>query len=160
MDAASGLDVRRMKDAEDAASVWQRICRWGCGRLMLWDVEPDLRGQGFIGLWGRCEFFEAVRCGEPVAYAWLGPLAGAVAQAHFCGASYADTLAAGRLLLDRLRREKRWRSLVGVIPWPYRSARKLVRELGFSEVRVPGLCRLAGRENLTQGAFVVRCLDD
>lgn len=160
MDAASGLEVRRMDNAEEAAAVWQRICRWGCGRLMLWDVEPELRGQGFLGLWGQCDFFEAARGGAPVAYAWLSPLSGAVAQAHFCGASYADTLAAGRLLLDALRREKRWRSLVGVIPWPYRPARRLVRELGFSEVRVPGLCRLAGRENLTPGAFVVRSLDD
>lgn len=149
-----------MGSAEEAAAVWQRICRWGCGRLMLWDVEPERRGQGFFWVWEQAAFFEAARGGEPVAYAWLLPLAGAVAQAHFCGARYADTLAAGRLLLDALRREKRWRSLVGVIPWPYRPARRLVRELGFSELRVPGLCRLAGRENLTPGAFVVRSLDD
>ena len=53
MDVVSGLEVRRMENAEDAASVWQRICRWGSGRLMLWDVEPERRGQGFLGVWER-----------------------------------------------------------------------------------------------------------
>lgn len=171
MNAASGLEIRCLSDTGyEASAVWERICLWGGGRLMLWDVEPAQRRHSFLCLWERIECFEAARHGEPVAYAWLSPLAAdcPVAQAHFCGARHADTLAAGRLLLETLRREGRWRSLVGVIPWPYRHARRLVRELGFSELRVPGLCRLAGRGagrgagngagsgRLVPAAFVVR----
>ena len=158
-----GLRVRPLDGPADSfAAVWERLCRWGCGRLLLWDVEPERRKRCFLELPERAGFFEATRHGEPVAYAWLGPLAAGcpVAQIHFGGASHADTLAAGRLLLEALRREGRWRSLVGVIPWPYRHARRLARGLGFAEQRVPGLCRLAGRmdgrERIVPGAFVVK----
>ena len=161
--ATDGLRVRPLDGPADSfAAVWERLCRWGCGRLLLWDVEPERRKRCFLELPERAEFFEATRHGEPVAYAWLGPLAAGcpVAQIHFGGASHADTLAAGRLLLEALRREGRWRSLVGVIPWPYRHARRLARGLGFAEQRVPGLCRLAGRldgrERIVPGAFVVK----
>ncbi|WP_297229554.1 hypothetical protein [uncultured Desulfovibrio sp.] len=161
--ATDGLRVRPLDGPADSfAAVWERLCRWGCGRLLLWDVEPERRKRCFLELPERAGFFEATRHGEPVAYAWLGPLAAGcpVAQIHFGGASHADTLAAGRLLLEALRREGRWRSLVGVIPWPYRHARRLARGLGFAEQRVPGLCRLAGRldgrERIVPGAFVVK----
>lgn len=165
--AARGIRVRRMDGtAEDMSAVWERLCGWGCGRLLLWDVEPEQRRDCFLHLPERAEFFEAARRGEPVAYAWLSPLAAGspVAQAHFGGATHADTLTAGRLLLEALRREGRLLSLIGVIPWPYRHARRLVRELGFRELRVPGLCRLAGRgagrgagtARLVPGALVVK----
>ena len=175
--ATHGIRVRRMDGpAEDMSAVWERLCGWGCGRLLLWDVVPEQRRASFLHLPERAEFFEAVRRGEPVAYAWLSPLAAGspVAQAHFGGATHADTLTAGRLLLEALRREGRLLSLIGVIPWPYRHARRLVRELGFRELRVPGLCRLEGRgagrgaENedddasgaarLVPGALVVKAL--
>lgn len=162
-----GIRVRRMDGpAEDMSAVWERLCGWDCGRLLLWDVVPEQRRASFLHLPERAEFFEAARRGEPVAYAWLSPLAAGspVAQAHFGGATHADTLTAGRLLLEALRREGRLLSLIGVIPWPYRHARRLVRELGFSELRVPGLCRLEGRgagrgagtTRLVPGALVVK----
>lgn len=160
-----GIRVRRMDGpAEDMSAVWERLCGWGCGRLLLWDVVPEQRRASFLHLPERAEFFEATRRGEPVAYAWLSPLAAGspVAQAHFGGATHADTLTAGRLLLEALRREGRLLSLIGVIPWPYRHARRLVRELGFRELRVPGLCRLEGRgagaARLVPGALVVKAL--
>lgn len=167
--ATHGIRVRRMDGpAEDMSAVWERLCGWGCGRLLLWDVVPEQRRASFLHLPERAEFFEATRRGEPVAYAWLSPLAAGspVAQAHFGGATHADTLTAGRLLLEALRREGRLLSLIGVIPWPYRHARRLVRELGFAELRVPGLCRLEGRgagrgagaARLVPGALVVKAL--
>lgn len=65
-------------------------------------------------------------------------------------------LDAGRQLCELLRGYGLYKSLLGVIPWPYRHARRLVRELGFVETRVPGMCNLPSRGRVVAGALVVK----
>lgn len=125
---------------------------------MLWDIAEPLREGIFPSVLASAEVYEARRGEETVAYAWLVPVAPdvPVAMAHFCGRSHSETLDAGRQLCAQLRGYGRYKSLLGVIPWPYRHARRLVRELGFTEMRVPGMCNLPSRGRVVAGALVVK----
>lgn len=154
----SGISLRR-HDQPDAAAIWAQMCRWDVARAMLWDVGEERRQSLFSTVvLAAAEFYEARRGDQTVAYAWLFPVAAdiPVAMAHFCGRSYDETLDAGRQLCELLRGYGLYKSLMGVIPWPYRHARRLVRELGFQEMRVPGMCNLPSRGRVVAGALVVR----
>ena len=145
-------------ESPDAAAIWATLCRWGVARAMLWDVAEAQRERLFADVLAAAEVYEARRGEETVAYAWLVPVAPdvPVAMAHFCGGSYDETLDAGRQLCELLRGYGLYTSLLGVIPWPYRHARRLVRELGFQEMRVPGMCNLPSRGRVVAGALVVK----
>lgn len=153
---AFSIDVQRV-ESPDAVAIWAQLCRWGVARAMLWDVEESQRQNIFSSVLDVAAFYAARSGGIPVAYAWLVPVSPdiPVATAHFCGRSYDETLAAGRGLVSLLQAEGHYRSLLGVIPWPYRHARRLVRELGFQEMHVPGMCNLS-RGRVVPGALVVR----
>ena len=159
MAAVSGIRLRR-HDQPDAAAIWAQLCRWGVEKAMLWDVAEPLRAGIFPAVLSAAEVYEARRGDETVAYAWLVPVAPdvPVAMSHFCGRSYDETLDAGRQLCELLRGYGLYKSLMGVIPWPYRHARRLVRELGFQEMRVPGMCNLSSRGRVVAGALVVKDL--
>ena len=159
MAAVSGIRLRR-HDQPDAAAIWAQLCRWGVEKAMLWDVAEPLREGIFPAVLASSEVYEARRGDETVAYAWLVPVAPdvPVAMAHFCGRSYDETLDAGRQLCELLRGYGLYKSLLGVIPWPYRHARRLVRELGFQEMRVPGMCNIPDHGRVVAGALVVKGL--
>ena len=154
--SAFSIEVQRV-ESPDAAAIWAQLCRWRVARAMLWDVAESQRKGVFSSVLDVADFYAARSGGIPVAYAWLVPVSPdiPVATAHFCGRSYDETLSAGRGLLSLLQDGGQYRSLLGVIPWPYRHARRLVRELGFQEMRVPGLCNLS-RGRVVPGALVVR----
>ena len=157
MSGISGIRLRR-HDAPDAPAIWAQLCRWGVEKAMLWDVEERQRLGLFSTVLASAEVYEARRGDETVAYAWLVPVAPdvPVAMAHFCGRSYDETLDAGRQLCELLPGYGLYKSLMGVIPWPYRHARRLVLELGFQEMRVPGMCNLPSRGRVVAGALVVK----
>lgn len=154
--SAFSIEVQRV-ESPDAAAIWAQLCRWRVARAMLWDVAESQRQGVFSSVLDVADIYEARSGGVPVAYAWIVPVATdiPVATAHFCGRSYDETSAAGRELVSLIQAEGYYRSLLGVIPWPYRHARRLVRELGFHEMRVPGMCNLS-RGRVVPGALVVR----
>lgn len=154
--SAFSSEVQRV-DSPDAAAIWAQLCRWRVARAMLWDVAESQRQGVFSSVLDVADIYEARSGGATVAYAWLVSASPniPVATAHFCGRSYDETLAAGRELVSLIQAEGYYRSLLGVIPWPYRHARRLVRELGFQELRVPGMCNLS-RGRVVPGALVVK----
>ena len=151
---------------------------WGA---LLWDVPRHRRRQSLAPALAGADvyFVERTPPGFPAPYTlacvWVRPaLPGSRAgMAHFCalgrttGAAIAEAdpalVRAGHTLLADTLLRVHYDALLGVIPWPYRAARRLARELGFAETRVPGLCpgfRTHGGydRRIWDGALVTRTL--
>ena len=125
------MEIRRMH-GEAAARVGRFFGLAGGWGVMLWDVPSAERREALPG----------ARTGV----------------AHFCSLGGPEALAAGRAFLEHRELTARYDALLGVIPAPYRHARRFVRELGFSEKLIPGLCRLPERRRPVPGALVVKVL--
>lgn len=153
------MEIRRMRGAA-AARVGRFFGLAGGWGVMLWDVPSAERREALPGALFGAEVYEAVSGGRAVACAWVRPaLPGArTGVAHFCSLGGPEALAAGRAFLEHRELTARYDALLGVIPAPYRHARRFVRELGFSEKLIPGLCRLPERRRPVPGALVVKVL--
>ena len=168
-------------DLAVAARVTTLLDDAGAWGALLWDVPRHRRRESLVGALAGTDvyFVERTPRGFPTPYTlacvWVRPaLPGSRAgMAHFCALSrtISATIAeadpalvrAGHALLASTALRLRYDALLGVIPWPYRAARRLARELGFTEVRVPGLCpgfrARGGQDRRTwDGALVTRTL--
>lgn len=140
-----------------AAQIFSAAQAWD---VMLWDVPRDLRTAALPEALAGSEVYVATQDARPVACAWVCPALPQtrVAAAHFCALGGPEALQAGRLFLTHNTLRTHYDALLGVIPAPYRHARRLVRALGFTEQLLPGLCCLPGRQRPVAGALVVRIL--
>lgn len=172
----SGFDqtvAARVKALLDDAGAWGAL---------LWDVPRHRRRQSLAPALAGADvyFVERTPPGFPAPYTlacvWVRPaLPGSRAgMAHFCAlagsldgrpdaAADPALVRAGHALLASVALRVKYDALLGVIPWPYRAARRLARELGFAETRVPGLCpgfrARGGHDRRTwDGALVTRTL--
>lgn len=151
----------RMLTGEGAVGVVRGVLEgWGLWGVMLWDVALEVR-RGVLGeALSGSEVFVVEERGAVSACAWTRAAmpGGRAAVTHFCCRGREEGVRAARLFLESREVRSRYDALMGVIPAPYRHARSFVRELGFSERLIPGLCCLPERRRCVTGALVVRCL--
>ena len=156
------MKLRHMQGSspEAAALVARLFCAAQAWGVMLWDVPRELRPAALAETLSGADVYAATQDDRLVACAWVCPALPdtRVAVAHFCSLGGPEALAAGRAFLEHRELTARYDALLGVIPAPYRHARRFVRELGFSEKLIPGLCRLPERRRPVPGALVVKVL--
>lgn len=156
------MEIRRMSGDRGEAAVWAgRLFDVSGGwEVMLWDVPRAERREALPRALAGAELYVATGGGVAVACAWVRPaLPGSrTGIAHFCSLGGPEALAAGRAFLESPALTAEYEALLGIIPAPYRHARRFVRELGFAERLIPGLCCLPERERPVPGALVTRNL--
>ena len=154
------IRVLRGDDAKTAALVGRLFDVASAWNVMLWDVPRAERREALPRALAGADVYAATLGGLALACAWVRPVlpearAGA---AHFCALGGPEAAAAGRAFLEHPELTARYDALIGIIPAPYRHARRFVRGLGFSETIVPGLCSLPEQGRIVAGAFVTLAL--
>jgi len=85
---------------------------------------------------------------EPVAFCWLNGFTGRTALLHFCvfRAYFCQSFDIGEFVCNWLIGSGYVDSLLGFLPYAYRSARKLVKSLGFVTLaRIPNAFVIRGK---------------